>query len=452
MPVPATAIRLRSVSKFYKLYDSKRDRMREAFDLRRRKRHREFYALRDINLEVNKGEILGVVGRNGAGKSTLLKILSGVIPANNGRVEVNGRVSALLELGSGLNPNLDGIQNIYFGGIMMGFSREQMKKRLDEIVAFAGIGEFIHQPMRTYSSGMRARLGFALAVNVDPEILIVDEVLAVGDELFRRKCYAKMESIMAAGCTVLLVSHNSNTINEFCHRAILLDGGELLLHGSPKTVSMYYLRLMNASAENAASVRKEILKLNQDAARKNILSCRGEAAGKNGPDAGDSAQRLVPFLIPELIPKSTVIQKNHDVTIDDIRLLTQSGERVNVLVMGEEYHLSFQVRFDLDARDVSFGVAIKTEKGVKLCNCNLNGECIPLIESGKQPTVHFFFTCNLMPGNYFVTLNASAAFSGQRQVLIQIQDALVFKVQTDKNQINIGGLVYCNQFLETEIT
>ncbi len=451
MPVPAAAIRLQNVSKFYKLYDCKHDRFREAFDPRRRKRHREFYALRDIDLDVKGGEILGIVGRNGAGKSTLLKILSGVIPANAGRVEINGRVSALLELGSGLNPNLDGIQNIFFGGIMMGFSREEMKRRLDDIVAFAGIGEFIRQPMRTYSTGMRARLGFALAVNVSPDILIVDEVLAVGDELFRRKCYAKMESIMAAGCTVLLVSHNSNTINEFCHRAILLDGGELLLDGPPKTVSMNYLRLMNASAENAAAVRKEIRQLNRDEARKNTLSCRGgTAAGRNEPDADGSARRPVPFFIPELIPKSTLIQKNHDVSIDDIQLLTQSGERVNVLVMGEEYHLVFKVRFGVDAVEAGFGVAIKSQKGVNLCNGNLNGRLIPRVGKGQPVTAHFHFSCAMLPGNYFATLNVSANISGERAILIQIQDALVFKVLSGRKMDDIGGLIYCGQSLEVE--
>jgi lipopolysaccharide transport system ATP-binding protein len=449
--MPETAIRLKDVSKFYKLYDSKRDRFREAFDPWRRKRFREFYALRGIDLDVKKGEILGVVGRNGAGKSTLLKVLSGVIQANSGQVEVNGRVSALLELGAGLNPNLDGIQNIYFGGIMLGFSREQMKEKLNDIMAFADIGDFISQPMRTYSSGMRARLGFALAVNVNPDILIVDEVLSVGDEMFRRKCYAKMESIMDAGCTVLYVSHNSNAINQFCSRVALLDNGELLLQGPPKTVTMYYLRLMNASPETRMAVRGEIKELNKDPARKNALAHRGAGHGKKDPFADETIQRLVPFFIPELIPQSTLIQKNHDVSIDDVQLLTPGGERVNVLVMGEEYHLAFKVRFDMDAAEVSFGVVIKSQKGVNLCSCNLKGDFIPFIAKGKQATVHFYFNCNLLPGSYFCTINSSANISEQRKVLIQIQDALVFKVQADKKLENIGGLLYCDQSLEAKI-
>jgi lipopolysaccharide transport system ATP-binding protein len=445
------AIRLEKVSKFYRLYDCKRDRLREALDLRRRKRHREFFALREIDLEVKKGEILGVVGRNGAGKSTLLKIVTGVIPANSGRVAVHGRVSALLELGAGLNPNLDGIQNIFFGGIMMGFSRQQMTEKLDQIVAFADIGDFIRQPVRTYSTGMRARLGFALAVNIDPEILIVDEVLSVGDELFRRKCYAKMEAVMKAGCTVIFVSHSSNTIIQFCSRVVLLDQGELLLNGPPKTVNMYYLRLLNASPQNHAAIRSEIKELHDDPSRKTTLSYSGRHQETKSSDPDAPGDHLLPFFIPELVSQSMLVQKNHPVAVEDIQLLTEIGERVNVLIMAEEYQLAFKVRFDMDASDVSFGVAIKSKKGANLCNCNLSGNFIPFIEKGKQATVHFYFTCNLLPGSYFVTLNVASEISGQRQALIQIQDALAFLVQAERKMENIGGMAYCHQFLETEI-
>jgi len=445
-------VKLSRVSKFYKLYDSKRDRFREALDPWRRKRHREFYALRDVNLEVKRNEILGIVGRNGAGKTTLLKVIAGVVPANSGQVAVNGKVSAMLDVSAGLNPDLDGIQNIYFGGIMLGFSRQEMRRKLDDIVAFADIGDFIRQPMRTYSSGMRARLGFALAVNVDPEILIVDEVLAVGDELFRRKCYARMEALLKGGCTVFYVSHNINTVNELCTRAVLFDGGELLLDGPTKAVTMYYLRLMNASKETQAVVRSEIRDLNKNPAKKGNISFSSARQEKKDLSDDESLDRLMPFYIPELVPQSTLIQKNHDVAIEDIQLTTAIGERVNVLVMGEEYHLSFKVRFDMDAIDVGFGVAIKSQKGVNLCNCNSKGDFIPFIEKGREATVHFYFTCNLLQGSYFFTLNAAADISGKREVLMQIQDALVFKVLKDKKTMNIGGLLYCNQFLETEIT
>jgi lipopolysaccharide transport system ATP-binding protein len=445
------AVRLENVSKVYKLYDSKRDRLKEALDPRRRKRHREFYALRDVDMEVKKGEILGIVGRNGAGKSTLLKLIAGVIPPSRGRVEVRGRVSALLDLGAGMNPNLDGVQNILFGGIMLGFTMEEMKRKLDGIVAFADIGKFIRQPLRTYSSGMRARLGFALAVNVEPEILVVDEVLAVGDELFRRKCYAKMESLMGAGCTVVFVSHAVNTVNDLCHRVVLIDGGNLLMNGPPRIVTMFYLKLLNASGTNAAQVRGEIKHLNAAAALPKAFSVSTMRAEKKCPAEADEDGPLRAAYVPGLVPKSTLVQRNHDVDISDVEIVSGAAERVNVLVMGEDYHLTFKAVFNQEACGVSFGTAVKSEKGVVLCSANLRGDFIPLIEKGQRATVHFVFTCNLLPGNYYVTLNASEDRSGKREVLIQIQDVLIFKVLADRKTGNIGGLSYCNQFLEVEI-
>jgi len=266
------AVLLKDVSRLYKLYDSPKDRLREALHPFSKKLHRDFYALKNINLEVRKGEVLGIVGRNGSGKSTLLMIASRVIPPSSGQITVNGSVSAMLELGAGMNPDFDGIQNVYFGGIMLGLSRETMKQRMDEIIAFADIGEFIRQPLKTYSAGMKARLGFALAVSVQPEILIIDEVLAVGDELFRRRCNAKIDELIKAGCTVLFVSHSINSIIEVCSRAILLDNGELILEGSPKLVTMNYQRLLFAAPGTCHRIREEILRLNRDENHKKEFS------------------------------------------------------------------------------------------------------------------------------------------------------------------------------------
>ena len=201
---------------------------------------REFYALKDINLEIRKSEILGIVGKNGSGKSILLKLICEIIQPSFVKVVVNEAVSALLDLSMGLNPEFCGIQNICFNGTMMGFRRKEMEEKIDDIVAFTEIENFIHQPLKTYSSGMRVRLGFTLAINMDLRILILDEVLAVGDELFKRKCFAKMEEVFNSGCIVLFVTHSINTINERSSRAILLDKGEQILEEPPKFVTMYY--------------------------------------------------------------------------------------------------------------------------------------------------------------------------------------------------------------------
>ena len=323
-------VKLENISKFYKLYNEPKDRLKEALHPFGKKYHREFYALKNINLEVRRGEILGIVGRNGSGKSTMLKLLSRVIQPSSGKVVVRGKVSALLELGSGLNPEFNGIQNIYFSGIMMGFTREEMKNKIDDIIAFADIGDFIGQPLKTYSSGMKARLGFALAINMDPEILILDEVLAVGDDLFKRKCYAKMEEFFKAGCTVLYVSHSLNTINELCSRAVLLDKGELILDASPKLVTMYYQKYLFTIPRDAAKARNEIIQLNKDEKKKKRFiehleekEMRIAAKEKEKQQVNKKNQEEdKAFFIPNFTPKSTVVTKNYDVDIYDIHIRT----------------------------------------------------------------------------------------------------------------------------------
>ena len=229
-----TVIRLENVSKYYKLYHSQRDRLKEIVNIYGRQYHKKYYALKNVELNIQKGQILGMVGENGSGKSTLLKLISSVLKPSAGRIMVNGRISALLELGAGFNPQFTGIENIKFYSTIMGMQKDVLEEKLGEIIEFAGLGEYINQPLKNYSSGMRARLGFAVAVNVDPDILIVDEVLAVGDESFRRKCYLKMEKFFNSGKTVIYVSHNLGSINEICNRAILLNKGNIVFDGEPK--------------------------------------------------------------------------------------------------------------------------------------------------------------------------------------------------------------------------
>jgi lipopolysaccharide transport system ATP-binding protein len=450
----AIVVRLQNVSKFYKLYDSKRERLKEALDPRRRKRYREFYALRGINLEIKKGEILGVVGRNGAGKSTLLKLIAGVIPPSNGQVAVKGRVSALLDMGAGLNPNLDGIQNIIFGGIMLGFSRKEMMRKLDEIVDFADIGDFIRQPMRTYSTGMRARLGFALAVNVNPDILVVDEVLAVGDELFRRKCYSHMEALLKAGCTVLYVSHNTGTINELCTRAIMLESGRILLDASPKHVTMNYLKLLYIPWQKSQQAIREIenLQNNPDKFRTEPLAsydllekrmCMGDEIPLFKQNSENEA-----FFIPKFVSPCRLEENNLGTKIEDIVILDHRKEKVNALVLKNSYSISFQVHFAQDAQNVGIGINIKNEKGRHISNFDLGKKLIPHISGGTRMQVRLQFRCIYLPGNYYVNLSVGADSSGERIVLSHFQDALAFKVQPIKKESGYSGLIYCDHSLD----
>jgi teichoic acid transport system ATP-binding protein len=230
-----------NLSKKYPIYGKKSDRLKEAFHPLRKKFHRDFWALKNVSFEVSRGETFGIIGVNGSGKSTLLGIICGVLRPSEGEYRVKGRVSALLELGSGFNPEFTGRENVYLQGAILGYSREEIEKRFDSIADFADIGDFLDQPVKTYSSGMMVRLAFSVAINVDPSVLIVDEVLAVGDVFFQAKCYAKLEELKNKNTTILLVSHDMNSIRTLCDKALCLDGGHVIDYGkSARVVETYF--------------------------------------------------------------------------------------------------------------------------------------------------------------------------------------------------------------------
>ena len=244
------AISLKNVSKYYKLYDDPTYRLKEALSLTKKEFHQKFYATKNFSLDIKKGEILGIVGKNGSGKSTLLKLITSVLSPDEGSIEINGKISALLELGSGFNPEFTGLQNISFYGTILGFSKKEMDEKIDDIIAFADIGTFIEQPLKTYSSGMKSRLAFSVAVHIEPEILILDEVLSVGDIYFKRKAYDKMQTFFESGKTIIYVSHSAGEVNRLCTRAIMLHDGEILMDGEPKEVTKYYEKYLFAKGEN----------------------------------------------------------------------------------------------------------------------------------------------------------------------------------------------------------
>lgn len=252
-----TVIKVEDLSKVYKLYDKPTDRLKESIHPLRKKYHKEFYALKDVSFEVKKGEILGIIGKNGSGKSTLLKIITGVLTQTTGNINVNGKISALLELGAGFNPEYTGIENIYLSGMIIGYSKAEINERLEDILNFADIGEFIYQPVKTYSSGMFVRLAFAVAINVEPEILIIDEAISVGDVRFQQKCYSKFDSFRNSGKTILFVSHSLEIIKRYCTRAILINDGKIIQQGIPKDVVNNYLRMLrNLDLESSSYDRK----------------------------------------------------------------------------------------------------------------------------------------------------------------------------------------------------
>ncbi|MBO7530621.1 MAG: ABC transporter ATP-binding protein, partial [Lachnospiraceae bacterium] len=244
------AVRATKIEKRYKLYERNRDRMLDALGLSGKKERFKFhYALKGVDFEVKKGETVGIIGTNGSGKSTLLKILTGVLTPTSGEVEVNGRISALLELGAGFNMDYNGIENIYLNGTMMGFSKDEIDKKIDDILSFADIGDYVYQPCKTYSSGMFVRLAFAVSINIDPEILIVDEALSVGDVFFQAKCYRKFEEFKKKGKTILFVSHDLSSISRYCDRVYLLNSGEMIGNGSPKEMIDKYKQILAGAGQ-----------------------------------------------------------------------------------------------------------------------------------------------------------------------------------------------------------
>jgi lipopolysaccharide transport system ATP-binding protein len=447
------AISIKNLSKVYKLYDQHIDRLKEALHPLKKKYYHQFYALKNVNLQIKKGEILGIVGRNGAGKSTLLKIITGILSPSIGDISVVGNISALLELGIGFNPELPGIENIYLNGTIKGFTRKEMSAKVEDILSFAEIGDFINQPIKTYSSGMKARLGFALAINMDPDILIIDEVLAVGDELFMRKCYAKMEEFFRSGCTVLLVSHRVNTINEICSRAIFLDQGEKILDGPPKMITAHYQKFLFSKANEKNKIKSDILQLNEDISKKNNFTENDRQIKKNQEDKIEGTIQK-PFFIPNFKPKSTVETKNADVNIEDIHLETLTGERVNSLVMGEDYIYSCKVIFNVPAEKVVFSMAINNEKGGIISSAKSGigikdyGNVIGYIAKGDCFEVKWKFKCNLLPGNYYTNSGVKSFPDGKEpMVLNRVVDSAVFKVQ-DVPHLMHGGVCHLVQEVE----
>ena len=252
-----TAIEVSDVTKVYRLYERQRDRLWETLGLDRKKTYKEKYALNHVSFRVKRGETVGIIGTNGSGKSTMLKLITGVLTPTAGSIRVDGRISALLELGAGFNMEYTGIENVYLNGAMIGFTKEEIDARLDDIISFADIGDYINQPVKSYSSGMFVRLAFAVAINIDPEILIVDEALSVGDVFFQSKCYRKFEEFRRAGKTILFVSHDLSAISRYCDRAILLNQGDLIYDGTPKEAIDLYKKVLVGQYEEKPAEQPE---------------------------------------------------------------------------------------------------------------------------------------------------------------------------------------------------
>lgn len=408
-----TVISVNNVSKIYKLYENPMDRLKEALGLSKKSLARDHYALSDVSFKVGKGETVGIIGTNGSGKSTILKIITGVLNPTMGNVEIRGRISALLELGAGFNMEYTGIENVYLNGTMCGFSREEIDAKLNDILEFADIGDFVNQPVKTYSSGMFVRLAFAVAINIDPEILIVDEALSVGDVFFQAKCYHKFEEFKKLGKTILFVSHDLSSISKYCDRVVLLNKGKKLAEGSARDmVDMYKKVLVNQletdETGEVIAKEKESDNLNSIDEWKQLMQINPKFN-----EYGDKKAEIIDFAI-----------------VDDRGIITNAVQKHCL------FKLKMKVKFNEDISEPIFAFTLKDVKGNDITGTNTMYEKV--YASGKNgdiKEVTFEQEMNLQGGDYLVSLGCTGYAKNEFVVYHRLYDICNITVVSDKNTV-----------------
>lgn len=407
------AIEAKNLTKTYQLYKNPNDRLKESLSITKKKYHNDFNALKDLNFHIQNGEIVGIIGNNGSGKSTLLKLITGVVTPSSGNISINGKITALLELGAGFNPELTGLENIYLHGSLSGYTKDEMKAKLDDIISFAEIGDFIYQAIKTYSSGMKARLAFSLAIHVDPEIFIIDEVLSVGDAAFQRKCFAKIESFKEQGKTILFVSHSAAQIIQLCHRAIWLSHGEKVIEGDSKIVVGLYQKYGATKELNFKTIREEF--------QEKLLPQIKEVKPK----------KTTPLINPDLKSKSTIMYDENGAKISNVALLTMECQEVNILEKDEYYYYSYDVVFDENFKEVNLAMLVKTKTGFEIGGKELSlikEKALTNIEAKKIYNVKWKFKNILNNGTYFFNCGVNTIIDENKVVLHRILDAYMFEV------------------------
>lgn len=410
------AIKVKNLTKIYKLYDSPTDRLKEALNPFGKKFHKDFYALNDVSFEIKKGETVGIIGRNGAGKSTLLKIITGIITPTAGSVQVRGKISALLELGAGFNPLLTGLENVYFNGTIMGYTREEVDAKIDDILSFADIGDFIHQPVKTYSSGMFSRLAFAVAISADPEILIVDEALAVGDVAFQYKCYQKMWGMREKGSTLLLVTHSTKHIIEQCNRAMLLNKGAVITYGDnvEDIVADYEKLIRNIDNSNKINITEDV----------------------NERELSDNDFTALPI--------SEICEKRFGTGRAIIKYITMSSQ-INSsedqynFKSGQTAFINFIIYSREDIENISLGVSLRRKDSADIWGDNNIYAGCPLNLRRGVNRVTYETVINLVSGEYLLLCGLAVFMAGGREELDQRWPVKIINVISHRESI---GYVY----------
>lgn len=419
------AIQVKDVSKMYKLYDRNRDRLLDAFGLSKTPRYHEHYALHNLNFSVKKGETVGIIGTNGAGKSTILKIITGVLNPTDGQVEINGRISALLELGAGFNMEYTGIENIYLNGTMIGFSREEIDKKLDDILKFADIGDFVYQPVKTYSSGMFVRLAFAVAINIEPEILIVDEALSVGDVFFQAKCYKKFEDFKKMGKTILFVSHDLGSIAKYCDRVILLNKGTKIAEGNPKQMIGMYKKLL-------------VNQLNLDeTTQEMVMEEESEHSLDNEPMFTLGKDKETLWRNKYEINPNVDEYGNGKAHIIDFAVRDEDGEITNSINKGTRFSIVSEVKFEQEIQNPIFTYTFKNIQGTAITGTNTMYEKkdLDVVYAGDVYTCTFTQDMNLQGGEYLLSISCTGYRDGEFVVYHRLYDVINITVVSEKNTV-----------------
>ncbi|MCM1125215.1 MAG: ABC transporter ATP-binding protein [Lachnospiraceae bacterium] len=461
------AIQVKGVEKAYKLYDKPSDRLKEALGLSRKKKYKEHYALKGVDLTVRQGETVGIIGTNGSGKSTILKIITGVLNPTAGEVAVNGRISALLELGAGFNMEYNGIENIYLNGTMIGFTKKEIDARMEDILSFADIGDYVNQPVKTYSSGMFVRLAFAVAINIDPEILIVDEALSVGDVFFQAKCYHKFEEFKKMGKTILFVSHDLSSISKYCDRVVLLNQGVKLGEGSPKEMIDAYKQVLvgqyplpaedghellsDGKIAEAAKASSRAGKTRSAKASSRVgeidsvkaLSKEGETSSAKelsktgestlrGTDAGREDSGADMTVNPELLEYGT-----KEAVIEEYDITDEAGRRTGAIIKGQSCSVHMTVRFFQDIHAPIFAFTIKNIKGVEITGTNTMVEKAFLepVSAGSVKKITFTQKLDLQGGEYLLSLGVTGYEKEDFKVYHRLYDVMNITVISDKDTV-----------------
>lgn len=407
------AIKVDRVSKIYRLYDKPADRVRDALGFGKKKRYKEHFALNDVSFEIKRGESIGIIGTNGSGKSTILKIITGVLNPTGGEVTVDGRISALLELGAGFNMEYTGIENIYLNGTMCGFTREEVDERMQDILNFADIGDFVYQPCKTYSSGMFVRLAFAVAINIEPEILIVDEALSVGDVFFQAKCYKKFEEFKRMGKTILFVSHDLSSISKYCDRVILLNKGDKVAEGGPKEMVNLYKRFLVNQGEI------------------------GRTLQSGAQNASESAEASEGWKSSYVINPEVDEYGTGAASIIDFAVVDEDGKCTNSIIKGTTFQIKSKVRFLETVDNPIFTFTFKNIKGTAVTGSNT---MIEKVDIGTARPGEIYVACfeqemSLQGGEYLLSISCTGYADGEFQVYHRLYDVINVTVISDKDTV-----------------